>query len=78
MLGQVDARATEMAVRAALGANRQRQFQQLIIEALLVGTLAGAAGAALAATDSSSSCSRCRSARWPTMRGSTGRCSGQR
>ena len=49
MLGQVDARATEMAVRAALGANRQRLVQQLIIESLLVGTLAGAAGAALAA-----------------------------
>jgi hypothetical protein len=49
MLGQVDARATEMAVRAALGANRQRQLQQLIIEALLVGALAGATGAALAA-----------------------------
>jgi predicted permease len=49
MLGQVDARATEMAVRAALGANRQRLLQQLIIEALLVGALAGAIGAALAA-----------------------------
>ena len=48
MLGQVDARATEMALRAALGANRQRQLQQLIIEALLVGALAGATGAALA------------------------------
>jgi putative ABC transport system permease protein len=48
MLGQVDARATEMAVRAALGANRQRLMQQLIVEALLVGTLAGVAGAALA------------------------------
>ena len=48
MLGQVDARATEMAVRAALGANRQRLLQQLIIESLLVGALAGLAGAALA------------------------------
>lgn len=48
MLGQVDARATETAVRAALGANRQRLIQQLVIEALLVGLLAGAAGAALA------------------------------
>jgi predicted permease len=49
MLGQVDARATEIAVRAALGADRQRLLQQLIIEALLVGALAGATGAALAA-----------------------------
>jgi putative ABC transport system permease protein len=48
MLGQVDARAIEMAVRAALGANRQRLVQQLIIESLLVGTLAGLTGAALA------------------------------
>ena len=48
MLGQVDARATEIAVRAALGADRRRQIQQLLIESLLVGMLAGAAGAALA------------------------------
>ncbi len=48
MLGQVDARATEMAVRAALGANRQRLIQQLVLESILVGVLAGAAGAALA------------------------------
>jgi predicted permease len=48
MLGQVDARATELAVRTALGANRQRLLQQLVIESLLVGTLAGATGALLA------------------------------
>ncbi len=48
MLGQVDARATETAVRAALGANRQRLIQQLVIESLLVGLLAGATGAVLA------------------------------
>lgn len=48
MLGQVDARAAETAVRAALGANRQRLVQQLVIESMLVGLLAGAAGAALA------------------------------
>jgi predicted permease len=48
LLGQVDARATEMAVRAALGANRQRLIQQLVIESLIVGTLAGAAGAVIA------------------------------
>jgi predicted permease len=48
MLGQVDARATEIAVRAALGADRRRQIQQLLSESLLVGILAGAAGAALA------------------------------
>jgi putative ABC transport system permease protein len=48
MLGQVDARATETAVRAALGANRQRLIQQLVMESLLIGLLAGAAGAVLA------------------------------
>ena len=48
MLGQMDARATEIAVRAALGANRQRLIQQLGIESILVGLLAGLVGAVLA------------------------------
>ncbi len=48
MLGQVDARATEIAVRAALGANRQRLVQQVVIESALVGAAAGVAGAGLA------------------------------
>ena len=48
MLGQVDARATEIAVRSALGANRSRLLQQLVSESLLVGALAGVAGAGLA------------------------------
>ncbi|MFN2567663.1 MAG: ADOP family duplicated permease [Gemmatimonadaceae bacterium] len=50
MLGQVDSRSTELAVRAALGAGRQRLIQQLVLEALLVGLVAGAVGAALAAS----------------------------
>ena len=50
MLGQVDARATELALRSALGANRGRMVQQLVIEALLIGALAGAAGAVLASS----------------------------
>jgi predicted permease len=49
MLGQIDARSTELAVRAALGANRQRLVQQLLLESIVIGLLAGAAGAALAA-----------------------------
>jgi putative ABC transport system permease protein len=49
VLGQVDARATEMAVRSALGANRQRLIQQLLMESLVIGFLAGAAGSLLAA-----------------------------
>jgi predicted permease len=48
MLGQVDARSTEIAVRAALGANRGRLVQQLAIESLVVGAAAGIAGAILA------------------------------
>lgn len=48
MLGQVDARATDIAVRAALGANRQRLVQQLAVESLLIGLVAGVVGALLA------------------------------
>jgi predicted permease len=48
MLGQVDARSVEFAVRSALGANRQRLTQPLIVETLLLATLAGAIGAAFA------------------------------
>jgi predicted permease len=48
MLGQVDARATELAVRSALGANRQRLIQQLVLESIVIGVGAGIAGAALA------------------------------
>ncbi|HEY4132025.1 MAG TPA: ABC transporter permease, partial [Gemmatimonadaceae bacterium] len=49
MLGQVEGRSTELAVRAALGATRGRITQQLVVEALLVGLGAGICGAALAA-----------------------------
>ena len=48
VLGQVDARSAEFAVRAALGANRQRLAQQLIVEVLLVAAVAGTLGAGLA------------------------------
>jgi putative ABC transport system permease protein len=50
MLGQVSGRSTELAVRSALGAGRQRLLQQLVLESLIIGVLAGAAGAALAAS----------------------------
>ena len=49
MLGQVSGRSTELAVRSALGAGRQRLVQQLLLESILIGALAGAAGAGLAA-----------------------------
>jgi predicted permease len=48
MLGQVEGRATELAVRSALGATRWRIAQQLFIESALLGLLAGAAGAGVA------------------------------
>ena len=48
VLGQVNARSAEFAVRSALGANRQRLAQQLIVEVLIVAAVAGILGAALA------------------------------
>jgi predicted permease len=49
MLGQVDSRATELAVRVALGADNRRMTQQLLVEALLLGLVAAVAGAVFAA-----------------------------
>ncbi|HEX6598289.1 MAG TPA: ADOP family duplicated permease [Gemmatimonadaceae bacterium] len=49
MLGQVEGRSTELAVRSALGASRGRLTQQLVVEALVVGIGAAIVGAALAA-----------------------------
>jgi putative ABC transport system permease protein len=49
MLGQVDARGTELALRSALGAGRRRLLRQLVVESAVIGVLAGLAGAALAA-----------------------------
>ena len=49
MLGQVEGRSAELAVRSALGANRRRLMQQLVVEAILLGVLAGTVGAAMAA-----------------------------
>ncbi|HVG08819.1 MAG TPA: ADOP family duplicated permease [Thermoanaerobaculia bacterium] len=49
MLGQVAGRNVELAVRVALGAGRKRLLQQLFIESLLIGALAGIVGALIAA-----------------------------
>ena len=49
MLGQLERRSTELAVRSALGANNGRLVRQLIVEALLIGFLAAVLGAGLAA-----------------------------
>jgi len=49
MLGQLGGRSTELALRTALGAARQRLVQQLVSESLLIGAAAGLVGAAIAA-----------------------------
>jgi len=49
MLSQVNRRAGELAVRSALGADRRRITQQLVVEALVLGVVAGLVGALLAA-----------------------------
>ena len=49
MLGQVEGRASELAVRSALGATRTRIAQQLVIESLLIGLAAAVVGGAFAA-----------------------------
>jgi putative ABC transport system permease protein len=48
MLGQMDARASELAVRMALGADDRRMAQQVLSEALLLGLLAAVLGAGVA------------------------------
>jgi putative ABC transport system permease protein len=48
VLGQVDARSSELAVRSALGASRRRLAQPLVVEVLIVAAVAGVVGAALA------------------------------
>jgi predicted permease len=48
MLGQVGGRSTELSVRAALGADRRRLIQQVTIESLVLGALAGGTGALVA------------------------------
>ena len=49
MLGQLGGRSTELALRTALGAGRRRLVQQLVIESLLIGSVAGVTGALVAA-----------------------------
>jgi hypothetical protein len=48
MLGQVDSRGTELAVRSALGAGRRRLLIQLVVESLVIGAMAGVMGALMA------------------------------
>jgi predicted permease len=48
MLGHANARSVEMAVRSALGAGRRRLIQSLVIEVLLIASVAGVLGAGIA------------------------------
>lgn len=49
VLAQVDARSVELALRRALGANRRRLTQQLVVETMLLAFAAGVTGAGFAA-----------------------------
>jgi predicted permease len=48
MLGQLESRSSEFTVQVALGAERGRLAQQLVVEAATIGFLAGVAGSAVA------------------------------
>jgi putative ABC transport system permease protein len=48
-LGQFESRASELAVRSALGADRSRLATQIVIEIVVLGLVAGAVGSAIAA-----------------------------
>ncbi|HUK89801.1 MAG TPA: ABC transporter permease, partial [Blastocatellia bacterium] len=50
LISRSEARATEMAIRAALGAQRRRIFGRLLLESLAISVVAGGLGALLAWT----------------------------
>ena len=64
MLVRAAGRQREMCVRLALGAGQRRLVRQLLVESLVLATIAGVGGSRPSPGSASASCSRWRRSRW--------------